>query len=268
MKPRRTLWGSWAWKPFCGPCFLFVGNRLQPPWPSLSSNRQIQTVADQGREGMQRQGRNIQETIVQPSGRVLVPPQGIHITISLSSSAELNPQQMEDVSILHSREEVRLKEPEKLIKRPLETSLKEHRPCTHPDPYQQPCPWTIAIKLLPKSTSHPPASPKLGHTVLRARARSVPLCLGKPSSCSFLLHPKLCLWDLIRHQFTEAEFSASGRGAFLSGWLTSPGLALNKPGTEFLWTLLTFSRGVAEWFCPQCVRDTRNFLWPSTSGAN
>ena len=27
-KPSRTLWGSWAWKPFYVPCFLFVGNRL------------------------------------------------------------------------------------------------------------------------------------------------------------------------------------------------------------------------------------------------
>ena len=31
LKLSRTLWGSWAWKPFCVPCFLFVGNRLQPP---------------------------------------------------------------------------------------------------------------------------------------------------------------------------------------------------------------------------------------------
>ena len=73
----------------CGenfPCPPFlVGNRLQPPWPSLSSKGQIQAFANQGREGMQRQGRGSQETIVQPWGRVLVPPQGIHITISLSS---------------------------------------------------------------------------------------------------------------------------------------------------------------------------------------
>ena len=64
----------------------------------------FQTVVNQGREGIQRQGRSSQKTIVQPWGRVLVPPQGIHITISLGSSAELNPQQMEDVNILHSRE--------------------------------------------------------------------------------------------------------------------------------------------------------------------
>ena len=37
---------------------------IQPPWPSLSSKEQVQTVANQGREGMQRQGRSSQESIV------------------------------------------------------------------------------------------------------------------------------------------------------------------------------------------------------------
>ena len=62
------------------PRFLFIGNRLQ-----------IRTVDNQGREGMQKQGRSSQETIVQPGGRVLVPPQGIRLTISLSSFTELKP---------------------------------------------------------------------------------------------------------------------------------------------------------------------------------
>ena len=68
MKLNRTLWGSRAQKPFCVPRFLFVGNKLQPPWPSLSSKGQVQTVVDQGREGMQKQGRGSQETIVQGPG--------------------------------------------------------------------------------------------------------------------------------------------------------------------------------------------------------
>ena len=51
----------------------------------------FQTVAHQGREGMQGQGGSSQETTVQPWGRVLIPPQGTHTTISLSSSAELKP---------------------------------------------------------------------------------------------------------------------------------------------------------------------------------
>ena len=40
----------------------------------------------------------------------------------------------------------------KLIRRPPEARFKECRPCTHPDFYQQPCPWTIAVKLLTKSS--------------------------------------------------------------------------------------------------------------------
>ena len=46
---------------------------------------------------MQKQGRSSQETIVQPWDRVLVPPQGIYRTISLSSSAGTKvPTQVED----------------------------------------------------------------------------------------------------------------------------------------------------------------------------
>ena len=48
-------------------------------------------VVNQEREGTQKQGRNSQETIVQPWGKILVPPQGICTTISLSSSEEPRP---------------------------------------------------------------------------------------------------------------------------------------------------------------------------------
>ena len=51
----------------------------------------FQIAANQGREGMQRKRNSSQETIVQPWGRGLVPPKKIHITISLSYSAELTP---------------------------------------------------------------------------------------------------------------------------------------------------------------------------------
>ena len=81
VKLSGTLWGSWAGKPFCPP--FLVG--LQPPRPSLGSKGQIPTVANLGREGMQGWGRGSQETVVQPWGRVLVPPQGIHTAMSLSS---------------------------------------------------------------------------------------------------------------------------------------------------------------------------------------
>ena len=42
-------------------------------------------IVNQGREGMLKQGRNCQETILQTQGRVLVPPKGIHITMSLGA---------------------------------------------------------------------------------------------------------------------------------------------------------------------------------------
>ena len=94
MKPSRTVWGSWAQKPFCVLHSLFVGNRLQPLWPSQSFKRQIWITANQGREVMQGQGR-----------------------------------------------------------RPPEARVKECRSFSHPDPYQQPYPCTIAIKVLTKSPS-------------------------------------------------------------------------------------------------------------------
>ena len=66
---------------FYVPHLLITGNR--PHSASLNSNRQVQTVDNYGR-GYGRQGKNSQETIVQPWGRVLVPLQGTFITISLS----------------------------------------------------------------------------------------------------------------------------------------------------------------------------------------
>ena len=46
---------------------------------------------------MKKRGRNSQETTVQPWDRALVPPQGIHITIPLSSSSGIKaPTQVED----------------------------------------------------------------------------------------------------------------------------------------------------------------------------
>ena len=81
--------------------------------------------------------------MVQLWGRVLVLPQGIHLTICLSASAELKPQQMEDVNLLKplfipERLQVDNEEPQKLIRRPPEARLKECRPFIHLDPYQPP----------------------------------------------------------------------------------------------------------------------------------
>ena len=79
--------GTKAYEPHC-----FVRNKL--PSASLTFpefQKEVQTVANQEREGMPRPGRSSLETTVQPWGRVLVPPQRICVTIPLSASAELKP---------------------------------------------------------------------------------------------------------------------------------------------------------------------------------
>ena len=45
---------------------------------------EVQTVTDQGREGMQRQGRKSQGTIMQPCVRIVVPSQGVSIMMQAS----------------------------------------------------------------------------------------------------------------------------------------------------------------------------------------
>ena len=102
LKPSRALWGSWAHKPFCIPQVLFLGNKLQLPRPSLSSKGQVETVANQGREGLQRPGRGgaVQKQRTYPW--VL---------------QNQNPQQMEDVN------EAFFVERRPLTTRPLNTML-------------------------------------------------------------------------------------------------------------------------------------------------
>ena len=62
-------------------------------FPEVQRADCYKVVATQGREGMQRQGKSSQEIIVTPWDRVLVPPQGIHITLFLSSLQTLISQQ-------------------------------------------------------------------------------------------------------------------------------------------------------------------------------
>ena len=69
--------------------FLVTRNSLhQLPQTFLSSNRQVQRVANQGREGIQKPGKHNQETPVQPCGKVLVSHQGTHTTEFLSCFAD------------------------------------------------------------------------------------------------------------------------------------------------------------------------------------
>ena len=80
--------------------------------------------------------------------------------------------------------------------------------------------WTTNIKLLIYSV-------QTGHTVLRTLTCCGPFCLAKQYSCSFLLHPKLCLWDIsvIWCQGTEAGFGFS--------WVSTSGVSVPHPQCPF-----------------------------------
>lgn len=84
------LWVSWAWKPFYVPCFLFVGGTGF----SLQTFPEFQR-ADLNRDGRGWRSRKQSRNSSWALGQDLVPLRDIQkIIISLSSSAELNPQQM------------------------------------------------------------------------------------------------------------------------------------------------------------------------------
>ena len=107
--------------------FLLVRNRLSPPWPFLSSKIADFTVANHGSEGMQRQRRSSQETIVKPWSRVLIPLNNIiklFIEVKFSTNGRCFSQRIPP--------KARLKELQKQIKRWPETRLEEYRPFTHP----------------------------------------------------------------------------------------------------------------------------------------
>ena len=67
---------------------------------SATLPQQVQRVANQRKEGMQEQRSSSQKPIVWPWGSILIPLQRIYTAISLNSSVEQNPQQMEDVNYL------------------------------------------------------------------------------------------------------------------------------------------------------------------------
>ena len=100
----QDLVGFLGMEAFPCPPFLVCRKQTAASMTFPASQRANRKVAYQGREGRQRQGRSSQETIAQPWGRVLVPSEGIHITISLSSLQILKPPK-NGVSILHFRED-------------------------------------------------------------------------------------------------------------------------------------------------------------------
>ena len=67
---------------------------------SATLPQQVQRVANQRKEGVQEQKSSSQKPIVWPWCSILIPLQRIYIAISLNSSVEQNPQQMEDVNYL------------------------------------------------------------------------------------------------------------------------------------------------------------------------
>ena len=114
---------------------------------------------------------------------------------------------MEDVNYLikHSSGKIRrppeagLKEPQKLIRRSPEARLKACRPCTHPDSYLQPHPWTTAIKLLTKF-------PWVGTQFLKGTSLLYPPLPGKSIKLFFSTSPKTLS---PRFSSVQVKFSAS-----------------------------------------------------------
>ena len=123
----------------------------------------------------------------QPWGKVQFPHQGIHITISLRSSADVKYL----MNILHSREKVIAgwpQEPQMLIWEATWVQIRGMQ-ALH-------ALWSF-LATAPLNNCYKLQIPPCWNTVLRAVACCVPLCLTKQWRYSFLLHLKLCLWDLI-----------------------------------------------------------------------
>ena len=109
----RTLWGSWAQKPFSVPCFLSVGNWFQPPWPSLIPKGRYKGLLTREEEEHRVKGGAVKKQQRSLGSGPYFQIQGIYITILLSSlQTEPAPAQMEDDSVPHSR----IKEPEELFR--------------------------------------------------------------------------------------------------------------------------------------------------------
>ena len=152
---------------FYVPHLLITGNR--PHSASLNSNRQVQTVDNYGR-GYWRQGKNSQETIVQPWGRVLVPLQGTFITISLSCFMNIE---------THARwEKVTVFCPQAL-RCQIGWNGWCWLPITSPPTNQE----NVHELIMPSLNHCYKTSRRARHTVLRVLAHRIPLCLAKHHSC-------------------------------------------------------------------------------------
>ena len=174
---------------FLCPHLLITGNR--PHSASLNPNRQVQTVNNYGR-GDGRQGKNSQETIVQPWGRVMVPLQETYITISLSCFMNTETQTRWEKLTVFCPQALRCQ---------IGWNWWCWLPITSPLTNQKNVHELIMPSLnhCRKLLTAPSSRPR--HTVLRALAYCIPLCLAKQYSCFlgfffvffvfFLLHSKL-----------------------------------------------------------------------------
>ena len=117
----RALWGSRPHKSFWVPHFLFLGNKLQPPWPPLSSKGQVQTFANQGRGVTQRYGGE------QSGNKCAALGQGPDPS-SRNIDNNRNPQHMEDVNETCFIPESR--PPDHWT-----PALRTMQTCLYPDPY-------------------------------------------------------------------------------------------------------------------------------------
>ena len=147
---------------------------------------------------MQRQGRSSQETIVQPWGRVLVPPQGIQTTTSLSCFADTeSPTRWEMLTVCCSQ-----------ACRPQTGWNQKVDDADSQLPHHQPIRRTY--ELITPSLNHYYKTvhylPQVGTHSSEGISLLWPPLPGK-AKLFFSTSPKLCLGDLTRCQGTEAGFS-------------------------------------------------------------
>ena len=164
MEMSRTLWGYWVQKFFCFPHFLFVENRLQPPWFWVPKVKIKQSLIREGR-ATQKQQCSLGQVLGFPSRDTC---NGIFALFCRTKT----PSKWKISAFSTS---------EKLIRRPPETRLKACRPYTHCDPHQQP------LKALLKTPHQIP--PGWDTQFLRYKPTLVPLP-GKTIKLFFSTLPK------------------------------------------------------------------------------
>ena len=150
---------------------------------------QVQAAANQGREGVQRQGwtaKKQQYNLAVGPGSPSRDTQNIFELLRGTEKTNRRYLLHDEALLIPERSHHRLTPGDLWLE-----GMWAVEPCTHLDSYQQPYPWTIG--LLKHNLSFSMGIPR--HTILKALAHCGPLCLAKKWSYSFLLHSKLCLQD-------------------------------------------------------------------------